>query len=222
MKDLVVIKSFTSGITLFINSDCDFAEVIDDIKVKFDDAKNFFGNSKMALTFEGRILSNDEKIQVVDAIKSVCGVKILCIVEHDEDTEKQFVRALEQVEDKFDENAGQFYKGTLKDGDVLETENSIVVLGDVYPGCAVISAKNIIIIGGLYGEAYAGGNGNNSAYVVALEMEPERLKVGDFKYKPARQSRWGIQKKIQPKIAFVKNDKVILESLTKDLLDSLS
>ncbi|MBQ2803090.1 MAG: septum site-determining protein MinC, partial [Lachnospiraceae bacterium] len=116
---------------------------------------------------------------------------------------------------------GQFYKGTLKNREVLETENSIVILGDVYPGSAVISSKNIIILGGLYGEAYAGGNGQESAYVVALEMEPERLKIGDFKYKAnTKQSKWGIRPKVQPKIAYVKNSKIIFEPLTKDLLGS--
>ena len=118
---------------------------------------------------------------------------------------------------------GQFYKGTLKDREVLETENSIIILGDVYPGCAVISSKNIIVLGGLYGEAYAGGNGQENAYIVALEMEPERLKVGDFKYKAnTKQTKWGIRPKVQPKIAYVKNNKIVMEALTKELLDSLA
>ena len=116
---------------------------------------------------------------------------------------------------------GQFMKGSLKNREVLETENSIIILGDVYPGSAVISAKNIIILGGLYGEAYAGGNGQEGAFVAALEMEPERIKVGDFKYKPAtKQSKWGIRPKVQPKIAYVKNNKVVFEPLTKEVLST--
>lgn len=94
-------------------------------------------------------------------------------------------------------------------------------MGDVYPGSAVISAKNIIVLGGLYGEAYAGGNGRRDSFVAALEMEPERLKIGDFKYKTnTKQSKWGIRPKVQPKIAYVKNEKIVLEMLTKDLLST--
>lgn len=114
---------------------------------------------------------------------------------------------------------GQFYKGTLKNREVIETENSIVVLGDVYPGSAVMSGGNIIILGGLYGEAYAGGTGREDCYIVALEMEPERLKIGDFKYKTnAKQSKWGIRPKVQPKIAHLKNGKIVFDPLTKELL----
>ena len=71
------------------------------------------------------------------------------------------------------------------EGDILETENSMILLGNVYPGSTAYSAKNIIILGGLYGEACAGG------FVAALEMKPEKIKIGDFKYRPrSKQFRW--------------------------------
>ena len=58
-------------------------------------------------------------------------------------------------------------------------------------------------------------------YIVALEMEPERLKIGDFKYKTnAKQSKWGIHPKVQPKIAHLKNGKIVFDPLTKELLGS--
>ena len=67
--------------------------------------------------------------------------------------------------------------------------------------------------------AYAGGNGRDGHYVVALEMEPEKLKIGDFKYKNSgRQIKWGLRPKVQPKIAYVKNNRIVFEPLTKELL----
>ena len=147
---------------------------------------------------------------------------MMCLVGHDEDTNKNFIKALKHMEKHLTNSAeGQFFKGSLKNKEVLETDNNIVILGDVYPGSAIISTKNIIVLGGLYGEAYAGGNGNENAYIVALEMEPERLKIGDFKYKHnTRQTKWGIRPKVQPKIAYIKNRSIVLEPLTKDLLSS--
>ena len=116
---------------------------------------------------------------------------------------------------------GQFFRGDLKDREVLETENSIIMLGDVYPGSSIISAKNIIILGGLYGKAHAGGNGREGAFVAAFEMEPERIRIGDFKYRPnTRKPKRGIRHKVQPKIAYIENDRIIFDTLTKDLLSS--
>ena len=93
------------------------------------------------------------------------------------------------------------------------------MLGDVYPGSSVISTRNIIILGGLYGEAYAGGNGDEEHYIVALEMEPEQLQIGDFKYRANEKgNKWGIKPKVKPKIAYVKNERIVVEPLTKELL----
>ena len=222
MKDVVLIKSFQNGITLLLNDDASMEQILEELAFKFSEAKNFFGKASVALSIEGRELSNIEEIQLLEVIKQNSNLNIMCIVGHDEETDKKFIKALQHVNRRLSsENEGQFYKGSLKNKQVIETENSIVVLGDVYPGCAVISAKNIIILGGLYGEAYAGGNGQEGAYVVALEMEPERLKIGDFKYKAnTKQTKWGIRPKVQPKIAYIKNSKMVFEPLTKDLLGS--
>ena len=59
------------------------------------------------------------------------------------------------------------------------------------------------------------------AYVIALEMEPMSLSIGNFKYKPQRKSKWRIQPKIQPKIALVRESNVELLPLTNDIPDIL-
>ena len=222
MKDAVLIKSFQSGITLMLNEEASLEEILEELAFKFSEAKNFFGQASVALSMEGRLLTNVEEIKILETIRENSNINIMCIVGHDEETDKKYIKALQHMQRRLTAaDEGQFYKGSLKNNQVLETENSIVVLGDVYPGCAVISAKNIIILGGLYGEAYAGGHGMEDAYIVALEMEPERLKIGDFKYKTnAKQSKWGIRPKVQPKIAHLKNGKIVFDPLTKELLGS--
>lgn len=220
MKDAVIIKSYQNGITLLLNPESTFEELLDEISFKFSESRAFFGESRMALSLEGKKLSDAQQIKVIETIQKCSNLQIVCVVGKDEETEQHFIKALEKVDRHFshEDASGQFYKGTLKNNQVIETESSIVILGDVYPGSAVISAHNIIVLGGLYGEAYAGGNGEEGHYVVALEMAPERLKIGDFKYKSSKPAKWGIRPKIQPQIAYVKNDRVILESLTKELL----
>ena len=220
MKDAVLIKSFPNGITLLMREDASMEEILQELTVKFTEARNFFGSSTMALSMEGRKVTETEEILILDTIRVNSNVRIACIVGHDDDTNKNFIKALQHMDKKLSgTEGGQFYKGTLKNREVIETENSIVVLGDVYPGSAVFSAGNIIILGGLYGEAYARGDGREDAYIVALEMEPERLKIGDFKYKTnAKQLKWGIHPKVQPKIAHLKGGKIVFDPLTKELL----
>lgn len=220
MKEAVLIKSFPNGIALHLDGELPFETLLEEIAYKFSEARNFFGHASMALSIEERRVSGTEEIRILETIRQNSDLNIICIVGKDEATNKNFIKALAHVERKLSGgDDGQFLKGDLKNREVLETENSIIILGDVYPGSAVISAKNVIILGGLYGEAYAGGNGQEGAFVAALEMEPERIKIGDFKYKPTTKSKWGIRPKVQPKIAYVKNNKISFEPLTKDVLN---
>lgn len=222
MKDAVLIKSFPKGISLHLSEEADFEEIIKELARKFSGARDFFGTACMALSIDGREVDSAEEIAILDTIHQNSNLSIACIVGRDETVNKNFIKALAHMERKLSGGEdGQFFRGSLKNNEVIETENSIIVLGDVYPGSAIISARNIIVLGGLYGEAYAGGNGMKGAFVAALEMEPERIKIGDFKYKSAtKQSKWSIRPKVQPKTAYVKNDKIIFEPFTKDMLSS--
>ena len=222
MREAVIIKSFPNGIALYLNAEMPFENLLEEIGYKFSDARNFFGNVTMALSIEGRAVSDMEEIRILETIRDNSDINIACIVEKDDTVNKNFVRALERTEEAMDQKPeGQFFRGDLKDREVLETENSIIMLGDIYPGSSIISAKSIIILGGLYGKAHAGGNGREGAFIAAFEMEPERIRIGDFKYKSGtRTPRWGIRPKVRPKIAYVKNDRVIIEALTKDLLST--
>ena len=222
MKEAVLIKSFSNGIALHLDAEMSFEDLLQEIAYKFSEARAFFGKASMALSIEERQVTGAEEIRILETIRQNSDLNIICIVGKDEATNKNFIRALAHMEKKLSGGEdGQFMKGSLKNREVLETENSIIILGDVYPGSAVISAKNIIILGGLYGEAYAGGNGQEGAFVAALEMEPERIKVGDFKYKTAtKQSKWGIRPKVQPKLAYVKHNQVVFEPLTKEVLST--
>ncbi len=224
MKNPVIIKSFPNGLSLYLDEEMDFNGLLDEIALKFKESAHFFKDARMGISFEGRKLTEEEERRILDVITSNSSLNIVCIIGKDDETNQDYIRALQQLDFHRQEmeNAGQFYKGTLKNGQMLETENSIIVLGDVYPGACIISAKDIVILGGLYGQAYAGGNGLEGHFVVALEMSPEKLKIGEFKYKTSeKQSKWSIKPKIQPKIAYVKDSRVIMDTITKELLNAL-
>ena len=225
MKNTVIIKSLPSGIVLYLDEQISFEQLLSDIAIKFKESNRFFKDATMALSLKGRNLTDAEEKMILDVISENSDIHIACLLGENKETEKQFVKALSQCGYSNEENIGcegQFYRGTLKNGQILETESSIVILGDVYPGSAIVSSKNIIVLGGLYGEAYAGGNGDSRHYVAALEMSPEKLKIGDFKYiSKEKTNKWSIKPKVQPKIAYVKGDKIVTDSLTKELLGEL-
>lgn len=223
MTNYVNIKSFPHGLKVFLDEKADFEKLLQEIVIKFKDSEKFFKNTKIAISFEGRILTEAEERTIIGAIVDACDIQITCIVGKEPETEHTFLKAVTQMAYEEAENTGQFYKGTLKDGQLLETEKSIVILGDVYPNASIISKKNIVILGGLYGEAYAGADGENH-FIVALDMAPQKLRIGDFRGQlTEKQNRWLIKPKQIPKIAYVKENRIVFEDIkfTEELLNSL-
>lgn len=54
------------------------------------------------------------------------------------------------------QSRGCFYRGSLLPGERLETEESIVIIGDVPQEAVVVSQSDIVVLGELSGSAFAG------------------------------------------------------------------
>lgn len=222
MKSSFTIKSFQNGINLILNPEVEFETLLQDIAAKFQASRSFFKSADIALSFEGRTLKPEEEIAILEVIRENSDLNVMCIIGKDDASQNNFIKALQTLQSKLPTgDYARFYRGTVKDSDIIEMDDSIIVLGDVNPGCIVSSGKNIIILGGLYGEAHAGREEYENTFVIALEMEPESLCIGNFKYRTARKGKWKIHQKIQPKVAFLKDGQVVLEPLTKEILEAL-
>lgn len=68
-------------------------------------------------------------------------------------------------------------RGTLRSGDHLEVEGSVLVLGDVNPGARVSAGGHVLVWGRLRGVAHAGCHGDAQARIVALQLRPLQLRI---------------------------------------------
>lgn len=227
MQQSVVLKSNKYGINLILNEKMNFEELIQCVIEKFKESEGFFKNAKMAISFEGRKLTQEEEFQIVQAITENSSVHIICILDNDQLKEELVRQKIEQFEEEQAGKTGEFYKGTLRSGQVLDCETSVVVIGDVNPGAKVISKGNIVILGALKGNAYAGANGNEQSFVAALDMDPVQIKIGDVIGRSADKSISDRKKKKQPilpaepQVAIVKDGNIYIEPITKGLLNSI-
>ena len=225
MKNSVILKSFPNGILVILDGTISFQELLADIAAKFREADGFFKDASVAISIEGRELTEEQEREILDAITQNSRLKILCLMGKDEEKNLKFLGVQSKLNFQNDENSGQFYRGTLKDGASIETEHSIIILGDVCEGSCVYSNKDIVVLGTLTGDVYAGAGGNSNHFVVALNMLPGVLQIGDYVYnsQPQKTPRWGFKKpQTVPKIAYTHNGEVQIESITKELLDNFT
>ena len=212
MSELVTIKSSHSGIELRLNAKLPFPDLLKAVEEKFRQSADFFKNAKMAVSFSGRTLSISEEEQLIQVITQTTNLEIICIIDHDERKELIYKRAVAQCLSELEKSDGQFYRGTLKRRQLLESESSIVILGDVEFGAKVVAKGNIIILGTLYGSVHAGAAGDRNAFIIALSMQPQRLVIGDIEAK--RQLIYQDSLSINgPQIAVVDGKRIYLDPL---------
>lgn len=137
------------------------------------------------------------------------------------------------ITESFPENLvgkdGQFYRGTLRSGQKIEVDGSLVVLGDINPGAQIVAGGNVVILGCLKGSVHAGYPSNKSTFVAALIMEPMQIQIGsciarspDQKGKKRKTFRKRGQKDLEAKMAFVENDNIFIETITRSLINEVS
>ena len=209
----VIIKSNKYGLIVILDDKMPFQELLLDIADKFQESANFFRNAKMAVTFRGRVLNREEERQVIETIVDHCGIHILCVVDEDAVSQEHYRRILNAALEEQEKVDGLFYRGTLSNGEVLETETSVVILGDVHSGAKVVSKGNIVILGSCRG----------SCFIAAFVMKPVQIRIAD---KAARSAitKYSDQTeyKPEPKIAYIKENHIHVEPMSQGTWDAVS
>lgn len=237
MEQPVVIKSNRYGLTVVLDPQVEFKVLQTMVAAKFSESKKFFKGAELAIAFEGRELSQEEQLLLVQEITVNAGIKIPCIVDVDVVREAVMKEAVDRVREKVPavsgsdgSSDGKFYKGTLRSGQVLESETSIIILGDVNPGATVVSKGNVIVLGTLKGSIYVGAAGNENTFVAALAMEPMQIRIADYIARnsdnPDKDRRDKKKKKSraeeEPMIAYVDAGNIYIEPITKEVLADIN
>ena len=218
MRNAVVIKSSKAGMTVILDPELPFDELLDAIGKKFSESARFWGSVQMTLTLEGRDLTAAQEFAIVDTITKNSQIEVLCLLDTDAERIERCEKALNDKLMELNSQTGQFYRGTLKRGDCLESEASIVIIGNVDHGARVTAKGNVIVLGELKGTVTAGVSGNPQAVVMALDMAPLQIRIGDMSSRfNERNKRLGRG----PMIALAEDGAIVRRSLKKSFLNNM-
>lgn len=181
MIESCTIKSNAHGITLILNPEVSFETLVVDICKKFNDAKAFFGNADLIFSVEGRDLTSEEVGVIVEAIELNSDIHISLIQEKNQ---LKDIRMQGKIDRFYFENIyenAHIVMDSVKSGELLRTEQSVIILGDVKEGATVVAAGNVIIFGSLLGDVHAGNPGENSCYIIAGKYDGREVAIGEYR-----------------------------------------
>ena len=166
-KNQVIIK---------IEDNAEQREIISDLKKKMIELKNLYKDDRTPILITGKILKNREMDEIQNVIKRFLNVQI--------EFDSPKVLGLHGIKETFYKEVAtsetKFHKGSLRSGQRLEFEGSIVIIGDVNAGAEVVASENIVVLGILRGLAHAGAKGNKDAFIEASEIEAVQIRIADI------------------------------------------
>lgn len=106
------------------------------------------------------------------------------IGKHSKETGKNGELGLHTIEKSFnrkiEETVSKLHNGSLRSGNKIEFEGTVVVLGDINAGAEVIAEDHIIVLGTIRGLAHAGAKGNKKAIIAANSIEAPQIRIADI------------------------------------------
>ena len=193
-KDVVLIK---------IEDDAPHRKVISQLNSKLKELKKMYQEEKTPIRVTGKVLTNKELEEVKKVIKREIDVEI--------NFDTPTTLGLHSITRSYKRDVGTsettFHRGSLRSGQIIEVEGSIVVIGDVNSGAEVIAADNIAVIGNLRGLAHAGAKGNKDAVIAASSLDVVQIRISNIVKEIDREEE-GI---IEHAFVYVDEDKIVIE-----------
>ena len=165
-NNLVIIK---------INKDADFEDIVSQIRKKVVQLKKIYKNEKTPILVTGKVLKNKE----IDRIEAIIRDNLDVDVEFDMPKELGLSNIKKTFTQEVSNSETKYHRGSIRSGQRIEEEGSVVILGDVNSGAEIIAADNIVVLGTLRGLAHAGAKGNRKAIIAAGKLDTVQLRIAN-------------------------------------------
>ena len=195
MRSIILVNMKKNEIILKVNEEATQEQIIESLEKKLPVLKNLYKEAKNPIRVTGKFLRDKEMEEIKSIIKKAINVNI----EFDNVNELGLSGIKKAYEQDVENSQTYFFKGGIRSGQRIETEGSIVILGDVNNGAEVI-------VGVLRGLAHAGAKGNKKAIIATHRIECPQLRIANILKEMEKE-----ELEETKQFASVKEDHIILE-----------
>lgn len=169
-------KSKNNLVIIKIHPEAKIEDIIPQIRKKASQLQKIYKEEKTPIMITGKVLKNKEMDEIEEIIKEKLEVDV------DFDMPKEL--GLHNIKKTFIQEVSisetKFHRGSLRSGQKIEEDGSIVIIGDVNSGAEVVAADNIVVLGTLRGLAHAGAKGNTKAIIAAGKLDTVQLRIANI------------------------------------------
>lgn len=204
MAQYVTINLKKDVILMKISEKASEEDTLKSLKKKLPELKKLYQAEKTPILVTGKILKNREIKEIQDLIQKTINVEV------NFDTPKAL--GLHGIKRTYNQDVGvseaKIHRGSLRSGQRLEFEGTLIILGDVNDGAEAIAGENVIVVGTLRGLAHAGAKGNKKAIIAANKIESPQIRISNIIKEMERNDE---DYNVALTYAYVDDDKIIIE-----------
>lgn len=203
MKNCIRINLKKDQIVIKLDHEIEQEEIVKELEKKLPELKKLYKDEKTPITVTGKILKNREMNEIRTIIKKQIDVEIEFDVPRG--------LGLHSIKNTFEKEIAmsetKFHRGSLRSGQKIESEGSLVIIGDVNSGAEVVACDNIIVLGILRGLAHAGARGNKQAIIAAGLVDTVQIRIANIVKEIDREE----EPMHKQSCVSVENDEIIIE-----------
>ena len=175
-KGVISIFLKKENILLKIKDNSTKAQIIDELKHKLPELKKFYKEEQTPSLVTWKMLKTTE----IDEIQALIEGEMKVKVSFDSPRTMGLHGIIKDFRKEIATSETKFYKGSLRSGQRIEFEGSVVIIGDVNDGAEIIAEDNIVVLGALRGMAHAGAKGNEQAIIAARIIDSLQIRIGSI------------------------------------------
>lgn len=198
-KNAVNFKGTKDGIIALIDLSYSFNTVIKAIEKKISEREEFFKGGKIKFLPTIGTLTENEKSEIGNLLKNKFNIESEFIIKEDVIKKKIY-------EEKKIGNEFLIVRKILRSGQSIDFNGNVILIGDVNEGAEIKVGGSLFVFGILRGSVKAGLEIGNNAIVVATNLKPERLQIGNYVLNEDLSKR----RKETISIALIEEDKIVV------------
>lgn len=176
MESTIIIQTKKDRVIMKIDEQATQKDILIELKKKMPELKSLYQEATTPIFITGKVLKNKEMEQIKEEIQKILLVRV------EFDSPKML--GLHEIKKAFSKDIAtsetMFHRGSLRSGQKVEFEGSLVILGDVNAGAEILAGENIVVLGILRGMAHAGAKGNKEAIIAAASIESVQIRIANI------------------------------------------
>ena len=218
-EEKIKIKGENDGLMLEFPPDLSFLEIVEELSRKLDSGSGFFLRGTLVRVPRNRF-SKEELAELQELFRThglICRLekpvpmRSASPVPPSPKPAAASVSPQEAMQDAPELQRMLVIDKTLRGGQAVETEGSVIVFGNVNPGAQITAGGSVDIRGTCRGLVHAGAAGDSTAFIIADHLMPTQIRISDYVARsPDEPEDFGKAER-----AYVKDGQIVIEPIER-------